>query len=657
MPFYDDHKKPAGTLAMITDITELKRQIEAKEFLSKATEILSSSLDYTTTLAAVAKLAVPRIADWCGIDIIDEKGSLNRLALEHVDPTKIELAYEFQRTYPPDPKARQGAFEVVRSGKSEILPVLTDEMIELGVVDERQKEMIYALGFKSYMIVPLKARGKTMGVITFVTGVESGVFYDERDLVVAEELAHYAALAIDNSLLHTQAQNELRERVSTEEKIRHQALHDSLTNLPNRIFLQEQLTQACRKAMREKKRCGILFLDLDRFKLVNDSLGHHAGDELLKIVAERLLESIGPSDTVARFGGDEFVIITNNASTDEDLVVLAKKIFKALEVPVYIYDQDVYVNTSIGIAIYPTDSKNIQTLIKHADSALYCAKDEGRSTFCFHSSQGGKDASKRLSLESDLRLALKNTQFELHYQPVYSIVQERIISAEALIRWNHPSQGLLSPASFLSYAEDTGIIHRLGRWIMQDACRQLVEWSKTELKDIAVAVNISPLQFFRPDFVSQFKEIIEVTGADPHKITLEITENVAMQHIDTVIIRLNELKALGFKIAIDDFGVGHSSLGYLKMLPIDTLKIDKSFVQSALHSIADDAIVTAVSTLARTLDLNVIAEGVEGEEHVRHLCSNGSCDQIQGYAVSKPLSSKDFHSFVIRGAPLLGTLA
>ena len=637
-----------GTLATVTDISDLNHQLEVSEFLTKATGLLASSLDYKTTLTSVANLAVPRICDWCAIDMPGPDDTLERVALAHVDPTKIELALAFQQSYPPDPNARQGAFEVMRTGKSEILTNLTDEMLDEGVQDQRQKEMILALGIRSYMIVPLTARGKNLGTLTLVAS-DTGARYGERDLIVAEELANYAALAIDNAHLHTEARRELKERIRTEEKIRHQALHDALTKLPNRIFLREQLTQACRRTSRTKKICGILFMDLDRFKVINDSLGHKAGDDLLIGVAERLQESVGPNDTVARFGGDEFVIVTADAGSSQEVIDVTKKIFTALEKPITVLGQEIYVNTSIGIALYPTDSKDIDMLIKHADSALYCAKDQGRNTFCLYSAQPGKNPGKRLALETDLRQALKQEQFELYYQPIYSLSQQRVISAEALLRWNHPVQGLLMPNSFLSYAEDTGIIHALGQWILSQACRQLVAWSNTELSDMDIAVNISPIQFFRSDFVELFRETLATTGADPHHMTLELTERLAMQDIDVVVGRLHELKALGVHIAIDDFGIGHSSLSYLKMLPIDTLKIDKSFVQSSPTNGADDAIVAAVSTLARRLDMRVVAEGVEQQDQLTHLRANNACDEIQGFAICVPLPSAGFQKFVESG--------
>jgi diguanylate cyclase (GGDEF)-like protein/PAS domain S-box-containing protein len=638
----NDKNERIGTLAAVTDISDIKRELEINEFLAKATGILASSLDYKTTLATVAKLAVPQIADWCAVDMMGESSKVERVALEHIDPSKVQLAYDFEREFPTDPASTQGVYEVIRTGKSQVVEYISDELIDSLVKNERQKKMIYALELRSYMIMPLTARGKTFGALTFVSNKR----YTQRDVLLAEELANYAALAIDNSHLHTAAQTELKERIQAEAKIKHQALHDALTNLPNRIFLLEQLTQACQRASRAKKLCGILFLDLDRFKLVNDSLGHHAGDELLKLVADRLLECLGPNDTVARFGGDEFVIITSDATSEKEVIAVTQRIFNSFESPLLIHGKEIYVNTSIGVSIYPNDSKDTDSLLKHADSALYCAKDLGRNTYCLYSSQDGKNAGKRLTLETDLRNALKARQFELYYQPVYSLREKKIVSAEALIRWNHPVQGLLSPSSFLPYAEDIGIIHKLGEWVITEACKQLVQWSKTELKDLSIAVNISPLQFFRSDFIPQFKKAVAASKADPKKLTIELTERLAMQDIQTVIARLQELKELGVGIAVDDFGVGHSSLSYLKQLPLDTLKIDRSFVQSSPINDADDAIVSAVATLARRLKMRVVAEGVEDTSQLFHLQSNNTCDEIQGYVISEALKAQDFKSFI-----------
>ena len=643
-PILTGKGEQVGVISTATDVTELNRQLEVSAFMTEATALLASSLDYKTTLSSLAALAVPRICDWCAIDMAGPHGELERVALTHSDPKKIELSLRFQQEFPLKPDAITGAFEVMRSGKSELMTYMSDEMLEINFPNKRQKEMILELGIRSYMIVALKARGTNLGTLTLVASNE-GTRYGEWDLGVAEELASHAALAIDNAHLYTQAQLELTERTLTEEKIRHQALHDSLTQLPNRIFLHEQLSQACRRAEKSNKSCGILFMDLDRFKLINDSLGHHAGDELLKAVAERLLECIGIGDTVARFGGDEFVIVTSDADDYKQIIASAKKIFASLEKPLNVLGQEIYVNTTIGISVFPSDSKDIETLVKYADNALYCAKDLGRNTYCLYSTQEGNNSGKRLALETDLRNALHQQQFELYYQPIYNIKQNQVIGAEALIRWNHPVRGVLLPNSFLSYAEDIGIIHSLGQWVLEEACQQLVRWSSTELKDLNIAVNISPLQFFRTDFVDQFKETLSRAKIDPSHLSLELTERLAMQDIEAVVVRLHQLKALGVGIAIDDFGIGHSSLNYLKLLPIDTLKIDKSFVQSSPTSPADEAIVSAVSMLARRLKMRVVAEGVEEPDQFAFLQQNDACDEIQGFAVSIPLSSTEFEDY------------
>jgi diguanylate cyclase (GGDEF)-like protein/PAS domain S-box-containing protein len=644
-PLYDEQQDSIGSFAIISDITKLKKQIETREFLSKATKILASSLDYHTTLASVADLAVPHIADWCGIDIMAEDGSISRLALAHVDPTKIEIAYEMQRLYPTNPNSPRGVAQVLRTGISDLIPVITDEMIEKGVQDPRQLAMFRELGLHSFMVVPLKARGKILGTITLVLSDTSSQ-YTEEDVVFAEELANNAALAIDNSQLHTQAQQDLQRRIITEEKIRHQAFHDALTGLPNRVLLQEELSSACKHASFAGTKCAILFMDLDRFKIVNDSLGHHIGDEVLREVAERLLRCMDASDTVARFGGDEFVLILNNIQTEEEISAVAQKIFATLEIPIHIASHEIYINTSIGVSVYPNDSRNTITLIKNADSALYTAKELGRNIISFYSKEKGKNSGKRLNLETGLRNALVRKEFEMFYQPILNMDSRKISSAEALLRWRHPEQGLLSPNSFLSYAEDTGLIHKLGQWVITAVCTQLKEWEGTKMSRISVAINLSPLQFFRSDFLSQFKRILKDTGADPHKIIVEVTENLAMQYPETAVARLKELRQLGIQVAIDDFGIGHSSLNYLKIMPADKIKIDKSFVQSSVKNYADTAIIHAVSTLARSLNMQVVGEGVEEIAQLQHLATNDYCDEIQGYLISKPLSVSDFSTFL-----------
>lgn len=440
---------------------------------------------------------------------------------------------------------------------------------------------------------------------------------------------------------------DISQRKSAENMVRHQAFHDALTGLPNRILLKDRLVQMCNYAKRNNSLCAVLMLDLDNFKVINDTLGHPAGDELLKDVAKRLQECVREEDTVARFGGDEFVVAVNQIQNHQDVLAVIDKIFSSLELPMYLGNREVYVNTSVGVVLYPQDGEDEDTLIKHADIALYQAKEMGRKTHFFFSDRGKQKEGKSLTLDKELRKSLKKGEFILHYQPIVDIKSHTVVSAESLVRWRHPKRGLLLPQHFISYAEETGLIYQLGEWIISSACQQLKNWEQLGLTSLPVTINISPAQFYRLDFLEHFKQILATTGVNPHSLVLEITENLAMRHIETAIVKLGEIREMGVKIVLDDFGIGHSSLNYLKHLPVDKLKIDKSFIQNSPDDEADTAIIKAIFTLAHNLKIDVIAEGVENERQLQHLVDIDCCDEVQGFLVSKALPSDELQKFVL----------
>lgn len=431
----------------------------------------------------------------------------------------------------------------------------------------------------------------------------------------------------------------------------HQATHDALTGLPNRLLAWDRLEQAIWAAQRNGACVGILFLDLDRFKNINDSLGHDAGDKILKQVSARLQSMTRAIDTVCRQGGDEFIIIMPSASHKAHFANLAEKILSAVSAPYFVKHQELSVTFSIGISVYPHDGSDASTLIRNADAAMYHAKEAGRDNFQFYAAEMNSKAAERLSLEVQLRHAVARKEFVVHYQPKIDVVQRKLIGAEALIRWNHPQSGLLNPARFIGIAEDSGLIVPIGQWIKEEVCRQNQAWARLGLACVPISVNLSAIQFRNKSLVESLRIMLEETGMSPELLELELTESFIMHGTDTVIETLYNLKDLGLSLSIDDFGTGYSSLSYLKRFPIDTLKIDQAFVRDIPHNENDTSIVKAIISMAHSLKLKVIAEGVETQEQFAFLEAN-HCDQIQGYYFSQPVPAGDFEQ-MLRTQPTL----
>jgi len=429
-------------------------------------------------------------------------------------------------------------------------------------------------------------------------------------------------------------------RKEAEERTRFLADHDELTGLPNRNLFKQALNQALQRAERANKMLSILFFDLDRFKNINDSLGHDAGDEVLRTVAERLNACVRKVDVVARFGGDEFAVLTEGLTAEDQAGTVARKILDALSKPMLLSGRQYRPAASIGISTYPTDGRDAQSLQKHADIAMYRAKEEGRSTFQFYSEQLNTHSLQRLEFESNLSNALNNREFVLHYQPKMDLATGKVTSMEALIRWVSPQFGFVSPGQFISIAEETGLILPLGRWIAQTACVQNSAWQKGGLPSLRVAINISARQMADKGLVDFIAETVRKTGLSPESLELEITESAVMSNQDYAEKVLNRFKELGFHLTMDDFGTGYSSLAYLKRFPFDSVKIDQSFVRGIPDSSDDVAIVAAIIAMAHSLQLKVVAEGVETENQLNMLRKLG-CDTIQGYYFSKPIPSNE----------------
>jgi len=429
------------------------------------------------------------------------------------------------------------------------------------------------------------------------------------------------------------------------QQIYYQAQHDPLTGLFNRRYFSSYLEQMLNSIASSRKFAYILLIDLDYFKTINDSLGHEIGDSVLKLISTRLRDVIRKEDTLARLGGDEFTVIMENLAQGQNASLLAKKILEVLVDPVVVDHNKLYISSSIGISLYPEDGSSAQNLLKYADSAMYKAKAEGRNNFQFYSAEMTELAFERVVMETSLRVALENEEFVVYYQPQINGKTDEVVGMEALVRWQHPTMGIVSPAKFIPLAESTGLIVELDRFVMKTAMKQLVKWYEKGLNPGKLAMNLAVKQLQRKDFVEVFQKLMEATGCKPEWVELEVTESQIMTNPEDAIKILNKISDIGVELAVDDFGTGYSSLAYLKKLPIDKLKIDQSFVRNLPNAEDDMAIAKAVIALAKSLNLKIVAEGVETKEQKDFIVHNG-CENIQGYYYSRPVSADDFGIFL-----------
>jgi diguanylate cyclase (GGDEF)-like protein len=444
---------------------------------------------------------------------------------------------------------------------------------------------------------------------------------------------------------------DITERKRAEEQIKGLAYHDSLTGLPNRRLFQDRLSIAVAQAHRTTQRLAVLFLDLDRFKPVNDTLGHAAGDRLIQDVAERLRTCLREGDTVARLGGDEFTLLLPGLAQMVDAARVAEKVLETLRVPFLIEGQELFVTASLGISLYPEDGRDVDSLVKNADAAMYRAKQQGRDNYQLCVPALSATALERLALENSLRHALAQDELVMYYQPILDLASGRVEAMEALLRWRHPEQGLLPPAEFIPLAEMSGLIIGFGPWILRTACAQTREWQRAGHPKLGITVNLSTRQFQHPDIVEQVKHALEETQLEARFLELEISERTAMSGPESASQTLRALKALGVKIAIDDFGTGSSSLSFLKRFPIDALKIDRSFIAEITRDPDDAAIANAVIALAHTLKLRVVAEGVETADQLSFLMAR-HCDQGQGFLFGAPRPAADCARLLSAPVPL-----
>jgi diguanylate cyclase (GGDEF)-like protein len=459
-----------------------------------------------------------------------------------------------------------------------------------------------------------------------------------RDGTAVATIVGYAAPLFDSSGRTRGAIGaflDITARKRAEEQVRNLAYHDALTGLPNRLLFQDRLALAVAQAHRHRQGLAVLFIDLDRFKVINDSLGHTVGDRLVREVAARLRTCVREGDTVARLGGDEFTLLLPHIGQAVDAAKVAKKVLDLVRIPFDIDGRELFVTASMGISLYPDDGIDAETLVKNADTAMYRAKEQGRDLYQLYTPAMNATALERLALESSLRRALSHDELVLHYQPIFDVATRRVQGVEALLRWHHPELGLVPPADFIPLAEITGLILPMGPWVLRTACAQARAWQDRQ-PGLSVAVNLSARQFQEASLVAQVTDALADSGLEAGCLQLEITESSAMQNAQTAIQTLRELKAQGVGLSIDDFGTGYSSLSYLKRFPIDTLKIDQSFIRDIGRDPDDAAIASAIIALAHTLKLTVVAEGVETPGQLAFLATHG-CDRAQGYLLSRPL--------------------
>jgi diguanylate cyclase (GGDEF)-like protein/PAS domain S-box-containing protein len=626
-PLRDGNGQIIGTEGSVEEISERKK---AEEDLRKRDRLLQAVAEASRHL--LAELDYER-AIYQAIASLGQAAEVDRVYIveNHPHPATGEIAMSLRYAWssePIEPPVHQAHWQnrpysafsqsnwyaILSSGSSisrliEDFPVAEQSLLDLDAI-------------QSILIVPIFVGSEFWGCISFADCQR------ERSWSIHEESAlNTMAAGISGAL----------QRQQTEEMIRYRALHDLLTDLPNRLLFNEQLSLAIPNVLRQEKTLAVMFLDLDRFKTINDTLGHSVGDRLLQEVARRLKNAVRAGDIVSRWGGDEFVVLLPVIEQVEDATKTAQRILKALDSVFSLEGNELYVTSSIGIALLDLYSTDAEALLKNADTALYFAKEQGRNQYQYYNSAMNAKAPERLTLEKRLRQALEKGEFSLHYQPRVDVATGDISGMEALIRWQSPEMGAVSPGAFIPVAEECGLIVPIGEWVLRTACAQNKAWQESGLSPICVAVNLSPLQFRQPQLVETIAKILEETGLESQYLEVEITETTAIQDIEFTRTVLQKLERMGVRLSIDDFGTGHSSLSRLQLLPLHNLKIDRSFIQDLTKNTKVSHIVTAVVTLGRSLGLSIIAEGVEKEEELEFLRSI-DCESVQGFLFYRPLT-------------------
>lgn len=612
---------------IIRDITEqkqataeLRQRDRLLQAVAEAANYLLSEMNYETgidrSLALVGEAAQADRAYLFQNHSHPATGEIAvSLRFEWTHP-KIESTHHHWQNQPYQDSGLARWYTILSSGQS--ISGLTQKF------PVAEQQFLIRDGIQSLLLVPLRLENEFWGYLGLADCTS------ERHWSRHEEST---LLTMAASIIST------RQRQQVEEKIRHQALHDLLTGLPNRLLFNELLSKTLPNATRNGESLAVIFLDLDRFKVINDTLGHTLGDQLLQSVAQRLNDSLRGGDTIARWGGDEFTILLPRVNDIEEVTLVADRILQALEDAFHIQGHELYVTASLGIALLDNNSPDAETLIQHADAALYYAKDKGRNNYQFYSVSLSSKNPELLSLEKSLRYALERNEFTLYYQPRVNITTEEITGMEALLRWQHPEMGLVAPSVFIPLVEESGLIVPIGEWALWTACRQNKAWQDAGLPPITIAVNLSLKQFRQPKLLETIAEVLEKTGLEPRFLELEITESTAIENLDFTRTVLENLQQMGVYISIDDFGTGHSSLSRLQLLPLHNLKIDQSFIRDLTRDVKVAHIIKAIVSLGQSLGLKLTAEGVENKEELEFLKSI-NCDEVQGFFFYRPLSAK-----------------
>jgi diguanylate cyclase (GGDEF)-like protein/PAS domain S-box-containing protein len=628
VPLLDEQNKAAGLLGLSRDITERRQAELLRAGQGQILELIAMSAPLDEVLDRLVSLVESQLTGILGsILLLDDQGA----HLRHGAAPSLSEAY----TKAIDgvrigPKVGSCGAAAHRRETVVVADIATDPLWE----DFR--ELASEHGYRSCWSTPIFShRGLVLG--TFAMYSRTVRTPTEVEMALIEVTTRISGIAI--------------ERKHAEDRIHFMANHDPLTGLPNRKLLNDRLVQAILYARRYDRWATVVFIDLDNFKVVNDSLGHSAGDELLKIVADRMVRCVKPTDTVVRFGGDEFVILLFDQPANADLVSAnLQKIRTAISEPVCIDGRTLQVTSSIGIANYPKDGDDAETLIGHADVAMYRAKEIGRDNFQFYTQDMNARVCEKLALQEELRNAIARSEFYLLYQPQVDLRTGRVFAVEALIRWRHPSLGIVPPDKFIPLAEETGLIVTIGDWVLHEACRQNRAWQDAGGPHITMSVNVSARQFAEKNLVERVARALDESGLQPVYLELELTETLIMQDVSAAIATMKELQTLGTGLSIDDFGTGYSSLAVLKSFPVSRLKIDKSFITDLVDDENDRAVTAAIISLGQKLNLRVIAEGVETDSQMAFLREN-NCDEMQGYHFSRPVAPEDIEKLI--GMPQL----
>ncbi len=609
--------KVIGASTIARDISDQKRAEKVQSALYRIAEITNAAEDLDSFYAELHRVISELMyAKNFFIAISDEASG------------EIRFPYFVDEFDPPPPPLQPGqglTGHIIGTGEPLLLTEHEIERMDAGgLIESRGATTVDWLG------VPLRTGDRTFGVLAVQSYTER-ILYGEREKDLLVFVSQHIAAAI--------------EKKRAEKQIERLAFQDALTGLANRIRLEDRLNMALANARRERHPLAVLFIDLDRFKVVNDTLGHRIGDLLLKEVASRLSEMIRESDTLSRLGGDEFVVLLARIDRSENAGFVARKIQQSFRKPFNVADRELFVTISTGISIFPDDGEDADTLVKHADAAMYAAKQKGRDNFQFYSHDSLSGGVDRLALETQLHRAVERSEFRVYFQPLVRLADGEVTGAEALVRWKHPGGNLLLPADFISLAEDSGLIFELGAVVLREACRETQSWRTRWGRDLSVSVNLSARQLQERGFVATVRRILSEADLPAGALNLEITESVAMQNLDVSLAMLEELRGLGIGITMDDFGTGYSSLNYLKMLPVNTLKIDRSFIRDVATDPNDASIVRASIVMAHELRLRVVAEGVETPEQLRFLREN-NCDDLQGFLFSPALPPEEFDALL-----------